>query len=252
MPVKLKRDASGAVVVVGEKPVIVDENGKESEFDIENTIAAVKERNATIVQMREELRTTSSKLELFAGLEPDKARAALDTVSKMDLKKLVDAGQLDQAVTTLKAEHEKALSAAKAELESVQQKFKSSQIAAAFAGSQFLKEKVANTPVALLQTYFERHFGLDESGAVVGLDGSGKPVYSSNNPSQVAGFDEAIERFIGASPFRDSIITSGQQSGSGTPPNSRGSASGKMTRKQFDDLPPAEKAKRALDTTIVD
>lgn len=250
---KLKRDASGNVVVVGENPVIVDDEGKESELDVAKTIAAIKERNQTIVTMRDELKAVKEERAKYGDLDPAKAREALEAVSKLDMKKLVDAGQVDQAIAKLKEEHTASLSKVQAELASVQDRFKAAQLASAFGSSEFLKQKVANTPVALLQSYFEKNFGLNEDGVVVGLDGSGKPIYSIQNPSQLASFDEAVERFIGSSPFRDSIITSTQQSGSGAPSGSRSSGSaGRMTRKQFDLLPPHEQAKRALDTQIVD
>lgn len=253
MPLKLKRDANGNVVVVGEKPVIVNEDGTEQEFDIENTIVAVKERNASIVTMREELRTLKATAQKFEGLDPAAARTALETLSKVDQKKLIDAGQVDEVVKTMKAEHEKALSTVKEELNSIKSQYKSSQISAAFANSEFLKKRVEGTPALLLQSYFEKNFGIGEDGSIVGLDGSGRPIYSMSNPSELAKFDEAIERFIGASPFRDSIITTGQSSGGGTPSGGTGgNATGRMTRKQFDNLPDSEKATAALKNTIVD
>lgn len=250
---KLKRDANGNVVVVGEKPVIINEDGTEQEFDIENTIKAVKERNANIVTMREELKALQEAAKKFEGLDPEAARNAITTLSKVDQKKLIDAGQVDEVVKTMKAEHEKALSTVKGELAAIKNQYKTSQISAAFANSEFLKKKVENTPVALLQSYFEKNFGISEDGNIVGLDGSGHPIYSMSNPTQVANFDEALERFIGASPFRDSIITTGQGSGAGTPSGGTGgNATGRITRKQFDNLPDSEKPAAALKLTIVD
>lgn len=250
---KLKRDANGNVVVVGEKPVIINEDGTEQEFDIEHTIKSVKDRNASIVAMRDELKLLKDTAAKFEGLDPEAARNALVTLSKVDQKKLIDAGQVDEVVKTMKAEHEKAMSAVKGELDSVKSQYKSSQISAAFANSEFLKKRVEGTPVQLIQSYFEKNFGIGDDGGIVGLDGSGRPIYSTTNPSQVANFDEALERFIGASPFRDTIITTGQGSGGNTPSGGTGgNATGRMTRKQFDDLPESEKPAAATKFTIVD
>lgn len=253
MPLKLKRDANGNVVVVGEKPVIVNEDGTEQEFDIENTIAAVKERNASIVTMREELKTLKATAQKFEGLDPAAARTALETLSKVDQKKLIDAGQVDEVVRSLKTEHEKALKTVQDELGSIKSQYKTAQISAAFANSEFLKKHVERVPVALMQSHFGKDFGIGDDGKIVGLDASGHPMYSMNKPTELAGFDEVLERLVGASPFRESIMSSSQGSGSGTPSGGTGgNATGRMTRKQFESLPVHEKATAAVKFTIVD
>jgi hypothetical protein len=252
MGYKLKRDAAGNVVAVGEKPVVVDDNGKETEFDVDGTIAAVKERNAQIVTMREELKPLKEQLAAFEGLDPKSARTALEVVAKLDQKQLIDAGQVDKAVQDLKAEHEKVLTKVRGELDSVKTQFKSTQIGAAFANSEFLKSKVESTPVPLIQSYFKEHFSLDETGNIVALDSTGKQMYSTSNPAIPAGFDEAIERLIGESPFRDRIITTGQSSGTNTPSNASSKGTGRITRKQFEALPASEKPNAALTLQIVD
>lgn len=252
MGYKLKRDAAGNVVAVGEKPVVIDDNGKESEFDVEGTILAVKERNAQIVSMRDELKPLKEQLTAFEGLDPKAARTALEVVAKLDQKQLIDAGQVDKAVQDLKAEHEKVLAKVRGELEGVKAQFHKTQIGAAFANSEFLKTKAESTPVLLLQSYFEKNFELDDAGGIIAKDSSGKQMYSTANPAIPAGFDEAIERLIGESPFRDRIITTGQGSGGGTPSGASSKGTGRITRKQFEALPAHEKPNAALNLQIVD
>ena len=86
MPLKLKRE-NGQIVAVGENPVIVDESGNESTFDIEGTIKAVKARNQEASELREKL----ARFKPLGDVDPVKAAEALELVSKLDAKKLLDA-----------------------------------------------------------------------------------------------------------------------------------------------------------------
>jgi hypothetical protein len=256
MALKLKRDKDGNVVTIGEKPVIInDADGTETTFDIEGTISAVKERNAEIVRHRTDADKLREQLNAFTGIDPVSAKDALDKLSKIDQKKLIDAGQVDQVVGTLKSAHAEELARERASRDGILRRFKDVQLSSAFANSQFLATKTRKDLHPLVRSYFEKRFLVEDDGNVQALDESGKlPLLSVSNPGKNASFDEALEQLIGQSPFRDALMVSPQGSGSNTPASS-GSASGgrgRMSRAQLESLPAHAQFEAATNNEITD
>ena len=247
---KLKRDAAGNVVVVGENPVYIQDDGKEVPFDVVGTIQAIKERNVEAMTLRTELQTLKSQVSTFEGLDPAAARDALDKLSKIDQKKLIDAGQVDVVREEVKKSYETKLADERTKRETIEGRFKGTQLHAAFAGSEWLS-KNTKVPRDMLRSHFGNRFEVDLEGNIQGLDENGKPLYSLANPGALAKFDEAIQLILDRYPGKNDILTSSQGSGTGTPSGGGGS-NGTITREQFGKLSPLEQAKAAKTQTIVD
>ena len=89
---KLKLDDAGHVVVQDGKPVYVYEDGKESPFDAAATLQTISRLNSEAKSHRERAEVAEKSLKAFSGItDPAAAIRALETVSNLDLKKLVDA-----------------------------------------------------------------------------------------------------------------------------------------------------------------
>lgn len=253
MAFKLKRDANGNVVAVGDKPIVInDADGTETVFDIEGTVAAVKERNAEIVTHRTAADTLRSQLKAYEGLDPAAARKAMETITGIDQKKLIDAGQVDQVVGGLKQTHAAELAKLQEGNAKLMQRFKDAQLNSAFGNSAFLAGKTAPNLQPLIRTFFEKRFSVDDDGNVIALDDTGKPMLSSANPGKNASFDEAIELFIGKAPFRDDVLIGSQKSGGGAQSHGKGGGNGYMTRRQLEALPPSEQYEASQKNTITD
>src|SRR6476659_2841735 len=97
MTMKLKLDDAGHAVVVEGKPVYVHDDGKEAPFDATGTVATIGRLNGEAKAHRERAEAAEASLKSFAGItDPAKALAALTTVSNLDAKKLVDAGEVEK------------------------------------------------------------------------------------------------------------------------------------------------------------
>jgi hypothetical protein len=83
-----------------------------------------------------------------------------------------------------------------------------------FARSKFIEEKVA-IPKSFIMAYFRPNFKI-EDGKVVGYLNDNK-IFSAQNPSEVADFDEALQVMVNSHPDKDNILKGAGASGSGTP-----------------------------------
>ena len=94
---KLKLDANGNVVVSDGKPVFIADDGKEIAFDVVGTQATISRLNGEAKSHRERAEAAEKSLKSFEGIaDPVAAIKALDTVSNLDAKKLIDAGEVEK------------------------------------------------------------------------------------------------------------------------------------------------------------
>jgi hypothetical protein len=254
---KLKRDEHGHVVVEDGKPVYVHEDGKEVAFDAAGTVATISRLNAEARDHRVAKEAAESKLKAFEGIaDPTAALKALETVSNLDAKKLIEAGEVDRVKAEAQAAFDEKLRAVEerykpvvAERDGLQQALISEKVGGQFARSAYIADKLA-IPPDLVQSRFGDAFKL-EDGAVVAYDQKGNKLFSRANPGEIASFDEALEIIVGSYPYRDSILKGSGASGGGAQGGSA-NAGGTMTRAQFDALPPFKQAEVARSVKITD
>lgn len=236
---KLKLDENGHAVLIDGKPVYVHDDGKEAAFDAAGTVQTISRLNAEAKSHRERAEAAEKIAKAFEGVDAEAARKALDTVTKLDQKKLVDAGEID----TVRAEVGKAYQAQIDELsgkaKTLEEQLYAEKIGGSFSRSKAIAEKFA-IPADLVQAKFGAAFKI-EDGRVVAYD-NGQKVYSRERPGELADFDEALERIVENYPHRDSILKGTGSSGAGASNSGGGGGGAKsMNRQSFEALGPAER-----------
>jgi len=236
------------------KPVFTADDGKEVAFDAAGTIANLSTLRGEAKGHREAKERAEAALKTYEGLDPEAARTALDTVSKIDQKKLIDAGEIDRVRSDISKGYEAKLTEANTKAQTLEQALYAEKIGGAFARSPMIvgdKAKLA-IPADLVQSHFGRHFKI-EDGQAVAYDASGNKIYSRANPSIAASFDEALEIIVDAYPHRDSILKGTGANGSGAQGGGNGGGAKTMRAADFNALSAPERAaKMAQGLTLTD
>lgn len=243
---KLKLNEQGFAVVVDGKPVYVHDDGKEIPTDVPGLVQTINRLNGEAKNHRLKAEEFEGKLKAYADLDPEAARKALETVSNLKDKQLIEAGEVEKVKeATAKAYEEKVnaiqkqLEALSGERDALANKLVQQTLGNAFANSPFIREKVAIPPDAV-QAIFGQHFRV-EGDKVVAYKGEEK-IFSRERPGEVASFDEAIGLLIEGWHGRDSILKGSGASGGGAP-GSGGASGGKVVnRQQFEAMDPASRA----------
>ena len=211
---KLKLDENGHVVVQEGKPVYVHEDGKEVAFDASGTVSTITRLNAEAKSHRERAESAEKSLKGFDGIaDPAAARNALDVVSKLDQKKLVDAGEIDTVRNEISKAFQTQLDEANGKAQTYEQQLYAEKIGGSFARSKYIADKLA-VPVDMVQATFGQNLKIEE-GKVVAYDTQGQKIFSRSRPGELADFDEAIETLVSQYPHRDHILKSSDANGGG-------------------------------------
>jgi len=234
----IETDGNIYAVLVDGKPVYTDSEGKDHKYDAPAMRASLDKLNGVLGDERAKLQTIQDKFKDFDGLDAKAARSALEMIDSIDKKTLVDAGEIEKVRKEISAGFEAKLKVARDEKEDIQSKYKTEKINGAFAGSKFVKDRLA-IPADMVQSAFAKNFQF-ENGSLKPVDSNGNPIYSESNPAELASFDEALERIVSQYPSRDQILKSNGSGGSGSGPIDEGSSRSKMSRSDFDKLPPAK------------
>lgn len=233
MAMKIKLDESGHAVLKDGNPVYVHDDGKEIPFDAAATVATISRLNGEAKSHRERAEAAEGKLDGFKAItDLPAALAALETVSKLDAKKLIDSGEVDK----VRAEAKKAFDD---QVRGIEDKYApivkkaaaletaliSERVGGAFSRSKFIADKLA-IPVDMVQARFGDAFKL-EGDAVVAYDKGGNKIFSRANPGNVASFEEAIEILVDGYPYKENILKGTGAHGSGAGGGNGNGAGGK-------------------------
>lgn len=202
--------------VLDGKPVFTGDDGKDIAFDAVGTRDTITRLNAEAKSHRTRAEAAESAVSAFEGIgDPAAARKALETIANLDQKRLVDAGQVEQA----NAERDKAWQARLDEVSGKAQTFEqqlyAEKIGGSFARSQFIAEKMA-VPADMVQATFGGNFKIEE-GKVIAYDTQGQKIFSRARPGELADFNEALETLISQYPHRDHILKGSGANGGGAP-----------------------------------
>lgn len=226
MPLKLKLDAEGHVVVKDGKPVYETEDGKEVAYDAEYSNATITRLNQENKDWRQKAQEHETKLKEFEAIEdPTKALEAMQTVANLQSGELKTAQQVQEIKDQAKkAAEDQVREAAKAsdvtiksltaERDTLQTALHGEKVGNRFNSSKYITDKV-NIPADLLQDKFGKNFKVEE-GKVVGYGVDGQKIYSRTRPGDLADFDEAIEIIIDSYPHKEAILKGTNNSGAGT------------------------------------
>lgn len=245
---KLKLDEHGHVVVQDGKPVYVDVDGKEIAFDVVGTQATIGRLNAEAKGHRERAENAEKSLKAFEGIaDPAAALKALDTVSKIDQKKLIDAGEVETVRNEISKAFQTQLDQANTKAQTLEQQLYSEKIGGSFSRSKLIADKLA-IPSDLVQARFGQQFKI-EDGKTVAYDQHGNKIYSRARPGELADFDEALETLIDQYPHKDHILKSSGASGGGASGGGQSGQGGSkaINRTAFEALDPAARAAHIKD-----
>ena len=235
---KLKLDDKGNVFVQDGKPVYVKADGSEVAFDVEATSGTITRLNAEAQRNRERAEGVEKTLKAFtdAGIEdPVAAAKALQIVSGLDAKKLIDAGELEKVKAEIAKAFQTKLDDATGKNSTLEQQLYAEKVGGAFGRSKFIADKLI-LPSDIAQAVFGKHFTI-EDGKTVAKDANGNKLFSAANPGELASFDESLGMLVAQYPHRDQITKGSGASGGGAP-NSQNGTGGKRTinRAEFDKL----------------
>ncbi len=235
---KLKLDDQGHAVLQDGKPVYVHDDGKEVAFDAPGTVATITRLNTEAKTHREGKETAEKALKAFDGIEDGAAaKKALEIVSKLDQKKLVDAGEIDVVRGEISKAFQAQLDESNTKSATLEKQLYEEKIGGAFSRSKYIGEKLA-IPADLVQARFGTAFKI-EDGKTVAYDPHGNKIFSRARPGELADFDEAMESLVEQYPHRDHILKGTGANGTGAqPPGSGGNGKKTISRTQFDALDP--------------
>lgn len=249
-----KKDDAGNLVLNDQgDPVFVGADGKELAVR-GNTIPQIMGESRGY---RERAERAEALVASFDGLDPAAAREALSKLEGVDLSKMIDAGKLDEVRNTVTQQFQGKLTAAEQRAADIQARLDNTIRSAAFASSEFIRERVS-VPPEMFEATFGRNFKV-EDGKMVPYGADGQVVYSSKNMGQVASLDEALEILVGDYKHKDSILKpignqgTGNQGGGGN----RGGGGRRITRAELEAMPAAQqvevaKAARAGEVNLTD
>lgn len=240
---KLKLNEQGFAVVQDGKPVYVHDDGKELSFDAAQTYGKIQELTRENAKHRERAEAAEKSLKSFDGIsDPAAALKALETMSSLDQKKLIDAGEVEKVKAEISKAFQAQLDQANTKAQTLEQALYGEKVGGAFARSKLIAEKLA-IPADMVQARFGQQFKI-EDGKTVAYDTHGNKVFSRARPGELADFDEALETLIDQYPYKDHIIKSSGASGSGASGGGQGAGGSKtLTQAQFHAMSPADRAK---------
>lgn len=205
-----KLNAAGdAIELKDGNPIWVNVDGSETTLG-GDTIARLNREAQT---SRERYEAAETKLEAFKGIDATKAREALDTVSKIDQKKLIDAGEVDKVRQSIGAEWQGKLDEAIKATEAANARADNYLLNNAFSTSKFIGDKLT-IPADMVQATFGRNFKV-EDGKIVAYDNNGNKLSSPARAGEFANMDEALSMLVDGYAGKSHILKGGNHQGSG-------------------------------------
>jgi len=247
------KDAEGNDITVGVLGAsghpVYEIEGKEVEQDLVYLRGELTKLNAEDAGWRHKYRELEKQHSVFEGIDPVKAKAAMETVANLDDKKLIDAKQVE----TMKSQWEstfvqnKAASDAAFEaeiakltssLDSERNNIKRMLVQRVFTDSKYLEnttfDKLRDAAFMMFGERFVVEQGDNGDYRVVARNPDGTQILSVARPGQAATMDEAMEAIITSHPQKDYILKGSQASGSGAQGGAGGGA--KSTYQQLEAL----------------
>lgn len=235
-----KLDADGKIEMKDGNPVWIDANGGESVMN-GDTITRL---NGEAKTLRTRAEAAEAKVATYKDIDPDQARKAMETVSKIDAKTLIDAGKVDEVKNQITQQFTTQLQEKDTALKQLQSSFDNERINNLFAGSDFIRERVA-VPRDMFEATFRNNFKI-EDGKPAAFDRAGNRIMSKKNIGEYADPSEALELLVESHPQKDVILKAdgGTGTGSGGGGGTRGGGR-VVKRSDFDKMPPHQQAEVA-------
>ena len=235
-----KLDENNNIVLRDGDPVYVDANGLEKTVGVD-TIAKL---NKEAKDHREAKEEALKKLKEYEGIDAQKAREALETVSKLDATKLIDSGEVDKLKAQITQQFQTQLTEKDSAYNDLKSKYENMIVDSTFSNSDFIRNNVA-VPVDMFEAKFRNNFKV-ENGEVVAYGFDGSRLMSKTRAGEYASCEEAMQILAESHPQKDVILKAnpGNGSGSGTGGGSNGRGR-YISRSDLDKLSPAQQAEIA-------
>lgn len=183
---------------------------------VESTLGGdtISRLNKEAKDNREGKELAEGKLKNFDGIDAIKAKEAFEMLSKIDQKKLIDAGEVDRVKASIEETYKGQIAEANATAEAANKRADDTTIDNVFANSKYINDKVA-VPRDMLKATFGTRFGV-ENGKVIVFDADGKTkLLSKAKQGEYADFDEGLEMIVNGYAAKDAILKGGNHSGGG-------------------------------------
>lgn len=232
-----KLDENGNIQLKDGNPVYVDASGQEKIIHTD-TISRLSNEAKTHRIAKEEL---ENKYKPFEGLDAEVARKAVETVSKLDAKQLIDAGKVDELKQQITNQFQTQLSEKENAYKALETKLNDMYINNVFANSEFVRNNLA-IPRDMFEAYFRNNFKV-EDGQVAAYGKDGQRLISKTRHGEYADPEEALQLLVEAHPQKDVILRADVGSGSGNSGAGGGAGRGRtIKRADFAAYPPAKQA----------
>lgn len=178
-------------------------------------------------------------------IDPEIAIKAVDTVSKLDAKKLIDAGEVDRVRDQIKAEFTTQLNEKDAAIADLTASKNSLLVDKTFDGSEFVRNRL-NIPADVFRDSFGKNVKITDDGKTEFYGRDGNRLLSKKNHGEYATGDEAFELLVEQHPQKDMLLKApdaggtGGNGGGGSRPGGR-----TMKRAEFEALPAHKQAEAA-------
>lgn len=233
-----KLDGDGHIEMKDGNPVFLNAGGQEMTVQ-GDTISKLNNEAKT---HREAKETALTSLKVFEGLDVDKARKAIETVSKLDAKTLVDSGKVDELKAQITTQFQTQIAEKDKAFNDLNTKFDAQQIDSVFSGSEFVRNNIA-VPIDMFQDSFRKHFKV-EDGKVTAYGKDGNRLMSKERVGEYATAEEALQLLVDSHSQKDVILKAdvGNGSGSGGDGGNRPANNTVIKRADFDKLSPFQQS----------
>ncbi|MBO7735350.1 MAG: hypothetical protein J6S67_22480 [Methanobrevibacter sp.] len=235
-----KLDENNNIMLRDGDPIYVDANGVEKTVGVD-TIARL---NKEAKDHREAKEEALAKLKAYEGIDAQKAREALETVSKLEANKLIDTGEVDKLKAQITQQFQTQLAEKDTAYGELKSKFDNMLIDNMFANSEFIRNNVA-VPVDMFEAKFRNNFKIENNDVVAyGYDGS--RLMSKTRAGEYATTEEAMQILAEGHPNKDIILKANPGNGSGSGTGGGANGGGRyMKRSEFEKLSPVQQAEIA-------
>jgi hypothetical protein len=228
-------------------PIYINSAGQEQSVK-GDTISTLNAEAKTHRTAKETAETALAKYRDANGklIDPEAAAKAIDMVSKIDAKTLIDAGKVDEVRAQITSEFKTQLTEKDNAIAERDQRINGMMIDGVFKGSEFIAERVA-MPRDFFEAAMRNNFRV-EDGKVVAYDRSGNRLMSKKSVGDFADPNEALELLVEMHPQKDTILKAAQQGGTGNQGGGGGRGGSRtMKRSEFDALDPGVQAAKAAE-----
>lgn len=230
-----KVDENGAIVVKEGNPVYTDSNGDEKTVMVDT----ISRLNKEAMQHRVAKEEALGKLRDFEGLDAKQAREALEKMSKVEQKQLIDAGKIDEVKNQITTQYQAQLSEKETALQTLQSRYNNMVVDNVFGNSRFIRDNVA-VPRDLFEAKFKQNFKV-ENGEVVVIGNDGNRLYSKERAGEYATPEEGLRILAESHPDKEVILRANVGTGSGSTGNAGGQGGGRyIKRSDFEKLSPVQ------------